>query len=66
MRQDDIADGIQEITLNIAMEFGSAEVGFGRGQGECYITRNGTEYRVIVEPYWNEKTDEPIGERDAA
>lgn len=41
-------------------------MGSGVVKANVYITRNGIEYRVIVEPYWNEKTDEPIGERDAA
>lgn len=58
-----LADSILAIGQEIAGTItGAGDTGIGAGEYEVFVGRGDYEFRVTVSPYWNNKTDEPIGE----
>jgi hypothetical protein len=53
-------DDMVAIGREIAGLEGASDTGMGAGQYEVYITRSGVEYRVTIEPYWDNDSDEPL------
>ena len=62
-RDQKIANDLQAIGHEIALSItGAGDTGGGAGQYEVFIQRDGIEYRVTIEPYWDDAADAPIGE----